>query len=164
MHPKHYLILLLLLSSCMSVEKATVYLQSKGKLAEVCADGFPIKERVIQGETIIEIDSIFVPGDSVECPPSLSKSDKSIKVKCPDHRVEVRHSFRVDTLVQENTAKVEMYKTKYLQSVDESKILTTELRTIEQSRDKWKLRFFGLLLGIVVLTGGYLFLKFYLVR
>jgi hypothetical protein len=164
MHPKHYLILLLLLSSCMSVEKATVYLQSKGKLAEVCAEGFPIKERVVTGTTVVITDTLTIPGDSVECPPSLSKSDKSIKVKCPDHRVEVRHSFRVDTLVQENTAKVEMYKTKYLQSVDESKILNTELRTIEKSRDKWKFRFFGLLLSIVALAGGYLFLKFYLVR
>jgi hypothetical protein len=146
----------------MSVEKATSYLQSKGKLAEVCAEKFPIQERVIEGQTIVVIDTLTVAGDSVACPPNLSKSDKSIKVKCPDAKVQVKHTSRVDTLVQENTAKVEMYKGYYLQEKVLKEQVQEKLATMTDSRDKWRSRCIGLLISIGAVIGVGLFFKFYL--
>jgi hypothetical protein len=152
---------LLLLSSCMSVEKATSYLQSKGKLVEVCAEKFPIQERVIEGQTIVVIDTLTVAGDSVECPPNLSKSDKSIKVKCPDVKVEVRHTSRVDTLEKESY-KTAMYKEYYLKEKVAKEATQEKLTTMTESRDKWRSRCIGLLISIGAVIGVGLFFKFYL--
>jgi hypoxanthine phosphoribosyltransferase len=142
----------------MSVEKATSYLQSKGKLAEVCAEKFPIQERVIEGQTIVVIDTLTVAGDSVACAPSPVPK----KVKCPDAKVQVKHSFRVDTLVQENTAKVEMYKGYYLQEKVLKEQVQEKLSVMTDSRDKWRSRCIGLLISIGAVVGVGLFFKFYL--
>lgn len=153
-----FIVLALLLTSCMSVEKATSYLKKEGALAEVCSEAFPIQEKVIQGETIVVTDSILVAGDSVECEPA----EKPFKVKCPDSKVEVRHSFRVDTLVQENTAKTDMYKTYYEKQLQRADQLEEKLSAMKDSRNKYRVRFWGL---IILLGGGilgYLFINRYI--
>lgn len=156
---KYILFLLLLLtSSCMSVEKATSYLQKKGALAEVCAEEYPIREVLIPGETIVKTDTVTVEGETVECP----ISDKPTVVKCPPVKVQVKHSFRVDTLIQENTAKTDMYKQKYFEQVGIANQLTTELSQMKESRNKWRSRCIGLfiLLGTVIVL--YLVMKRYI--
>jgi hypothetical protein len=140
-HALYIIVSLLLLSSCMSVDKATSYLQASGKLAEVCADKFPITERIIEGQTIVVLDTLLVAGDSVQCVPS----PVPLKVKCPDRKVEVRHSYRVDTLIQENTAKVEMYKEKFFKQLDRTEQVESKLADTEgklQAARKYKLYFY----------------------
>lgn len=51
------------LTSCMTSQKATSYLESKGELPKICADKFPVKDSIIVKDSVT-LDTVYV-GDVI---------------------------------------------------------------------------------------------------
>lgn len=98
--------ILLLCSGCMTEEKATNYLASKGKLAGICADKYPPK--ITPGKPVFKSDTIFTPGPSVECPPAkidtITGKPEKVYVHCPPTKT-VHDSVYVHDII-ENFARI----------------------------------------------------------
>lgn len=112
----------LILSSCVSqkgVEKYNSrhpeFLQVQSEaflndhpevLAQKCTEKFPVRERLVQGATVIVRDTI--PGPVIPCPPSGN-------VKCPDSYNKT--SSTLDTSYLEDTAKLYALEARYQDSL-----------------------------------------------
>lgn len=94
-------------------------------LAKVCADCFPITERIVPGKT----DTIRLPPQRIieRVPVILPNSTDTIFVDCPEHEVQVIEVGRVDTLIQENRAMVELLKGQLDKTSENLKVVSAEL-------------------------------------
>jgi len=72
--------------------------------ANECATRYPIKEKIVKGETVYYTDTIIEPGLIIQADPIL------LKVKCPDSKVITKTINRVDTVIKTNTAEISLYK------------------------------------------------------
>jgi len=93
--------------------------------ANECSNRYPIKEKIVKGETVYYTDTIIEPGLIIQADPIL------LKVKCPPTLTITKTINRVDTMVKENTAKLKAierdYNTIYIQlSKEQEKRLTAE--------------------------------------
>ena len=100
------------LASCTTERKAVNYFNKHPELsAKFCGDAYPVKSEYKPGETIIKRDTVIVSSDSVLCPPAGEKGanseSKPVYVKCPPNKTITQTIFRTDTLIKENTAKLE---------------------------------------------------------
>lgn len=153
-----YLIILLLFTGCMSVEKAEKVMRAHPKeLAELCADCFPVKEsEVIKGDTVVRVDSV-VRIDSVkvevvaDCPDGTK-----VVVDCPPTKVieRVKYSHTTDTIKVRDSAQEKVlenerdeYKDKYAQEQERA-----------DSWRKWCLTFGSILLAY----GIFKFVRWYI--
>lgn len=150
---KNLLILIMvctLISGCRTTEKkAKDWAYShKDKLAEWCADCFPVKPSevipgkpvVIPGDTIITTDTVLV---QVDCPDG-SKAD------CPPNRT---RTIR-DTIVRVDTIKIRDTAMERVLTVDRDKN-RSELEAMTESRDKYR-KWFWIAMAVVA---GYTILK-----
>ena len=48
------------LSSCLTTQKAKDYLKEKDKLAEICAETYPVKTEYIKGDSVTVLDTLYV--------------------------------------------------------------------------------------------------------
>lgn len=130
------LILLLILTGCVTERRATRYMQTHGFFAaSYCASAFPVKDTVVfkpgRQPVIPAPDTILIPGDSIPCPVSIVPE----KVKCPDGTI-IKIPYPVpvhDTMVitRENTAKAAALQS----SLDKQ---STSLQNAENGRKKWR--------------------------
>jgi hypothetical protein len=139
----------------MTPYKATHYLEKKSLLPGICAARFPVKDSTIirTGPVIIKHHVDTVPGPSVECPPQLPGQPPTM-VHCPPSTARTDTFIRIDTLtiIRENTAKTA--------ALTNSLAVTKEqLRSAENGRGNWRGRALWTWIAIVVIGGGYLFLK-----
>jgi len=72
--------------------------------ANECATRYPIKEKIVKGETVYYTDTIIEPGLIIQADPIL------LKVKCPDSKIITKTINRVDTIIKTNTAEISLYK------------------------------------------------------
>lgn len=108
MNAAKLLMLVILLSGCMTTEKATNYLVEQKKLPGICATYYPPKIEYKQGQTLIRVDTVTQIGDSIPCPPVINGRDTvRVKVKCPDAQTIYEIKERIDTIELENTAKIQ---------------------------------------------------------
>jgi len=138
-----YIVLaLLLLSSCMSTEKATGYLKKKGALAGLCAEEYPVRESYKPGKPVIVRDTVEKEGKVMECPETIDKATGKAyrpKVQCPPQKVVRETVSRTDIIYQENTALVKA-------QAQELQGLKEKLRIAEEQAA-------GRLIWVLVLTG-----------
>jgi uncharacterized protein YceK len=125
--------------------------------AEMCAESFIVKERVIQGKDSIIFDTLYVGENTFDTlTETIRDTVYRTVTKTLPAKTFTKTVIRVDTIEKENTARVRACEL----SED---ILRTDLRKAEADykdmrtkRNKWRLYFFGLL----SLCGGYAFMKF----
>lgn len=97
---------IVLLSSCASRQQkaADFFHQNPNQLAEVCADLFPIKERIILGKETTKTDTVQQAGMLLPCPPADGK--KTVFISCPGTKKVTQATTRTDTIIKENTARI----------------------------------------------------------
>lgn len=116
--------------------------------ANECATRYPIKEKIVKGETVYYTDTIIEPGLIIQADPIL------LKVKCPDSKIITKTISRTDTIIKENTAEISLCKrekeasdTKYHNA--EEKRLTAEETAQKYRRQRNAGYWFVLALGAV---------------
>ena len=105
------LCLVLMLTSCVTTEKAQRVLEKKQVLAKVCAEKYPVKTEYIKGDSVITIDTLFVGNDVIfDTVYSVAKDTVIITKTVPVTKIISKTVHVVDTVVKENTAAVEAAK------------------------------------------------------
>lgn len=108
-------LIVFLLSSCISQKKKEnlaygYFRENPARLAEICADQFPVKETITPGKTIRTSDTTYLPGKEIPCPEPtkdpLSGKIKPGTVTCPPAQIIDNSTHTRDTLTVENTARI----------------------------------------------------------
>ena len=144
-----------LLSGCMTPEKAKAFLVDKGKLAEICADTYPVKTEYIKGDSTVVFDTLHVGNDPVF--DTLITLDTVYITKTLPGKV-IQKTIRVtDTVVKENTARVEQYRKEAVseqvakeKAQSERDGLKADVKVLKKQRNKWRLWFFLLLSSVII--------------
>ena len=146
------------LSSCLTTQKAKDYLKEKDKLAEICAETYPVKEVYIKGDSVTVLDTLYV-GENVY--DTLTTTDTVTQVvtktitKTLPPKIITKTIHVTDTIVKENTARIEDFNIQLRNKEIENGILKAD-------RDNWKSkakqRFWWLLIAIGAM-GAYTILK-----
>lgn len=88
-----------LVTGCMSVQKAQNYLEKKNKLAEVCAKAYPVQDRIVVKETT-KSDTVYQPSTKY-----IDTCNGSIIEKvCPPAQVITKTIMRDTTIYQRDRA------------------------------------------------------------
>ena len=144
------------LSSCLTTQKAKDYLKEKDKLAEICAETYPVKEVFIKGDSVTVLDTLYV-GENVFDTLYYTIKDTVTRVitKTLPAKVITKTIHVTDTIVKENTARIEDFNIQLRNKEIENGILKAD-------RDNWKSkakqRFWWLLIAIGAM-GAYTILK-----
>lgn len=146
------LLFLGLLQSCTTERKVLNYLSKNPLLgATFCATKYPIKTDYIKGKDSLRIDTITIKGDSVICPPNTVAT----KVKCPDAKILERWNYRTDTLIKENTARLDSLQIIY---ITKDKEYQKEKIAKETSQNKATKRLYYII-GLLAIFGVGIVLK-----
>lgn len=144
----------------MTTEKATNYLLNNQKLGEVCATNFPPKIEYKEGEPVTKLDTTYLPGDSIPCPPD---STGNIVYIPTNPKLIIKETIRIDTAKVTDPAMENWLRriitekdNKIGEQVNEIMILESELK---QSR-KWRNIFGCILGGGLLFVGIMVFLRF----
>lgn len=142
-------LVIVLLTGCMTTEKATNYLLKKDKLGIICATNYPPRIEYKEGEIKVYTDTTYLPGDSVPCPPETSGNTTYIHTK---PLIVTKTKSRTDTVYQANTAMEDVLRNEILRQQDtigdkevEIMVLTNKLKASK------KLNVY--LIGVIVLAG-----------
>ena len=115
---------------------------------EECARRYPIKEKIIKGETVYYTDTIIEPGLIIQADPIL------LKVKCPDSKVITKTISRVDTIIKENTAQIKLLEREKEESDTKYQAEQEKRLTAEETAQKSNRR---LTYAVLVILGGICF-------
>lgn len=154
---------LLGVSSCTTTNKVYSWLdKNKVKAAQYCALEFPVREVIKEGETVVKVDTQYIAGDTVECPPD--SLGNSVKIPCPETKVVYSVSTRVDTQVVKDWNELELQRLKYLESQEELASvkgqLVAEKVKVEDLKQKTK-RQSRINLALWLVIGMYVLYKVY---
>ena len=144
------------LSSCLTTQKAKDFLKEKDKLAEICAETYPVKTEYIKGDSVTVLDTLYV-GENVFDTLYYTIKDTVTRVitKTLPAKVITKTIHVTDTIVKENTARIEDFNIQLRNKDIENGILKAD-------RDNWKSkakqRFWWLLIAIGAM-GAYTILK-----
>lgn len=137
------MIVCILISGCRTTEKKAkgwAY-DNKDKLAEWCADCFPVKpSEVIQGETVYLPGDTLIKKDTVTRQADCPDGSKADCPPCEDKIIRIP-MLRVDTLKIRDTA----YEAVLTNERDKYR---EELNKMTESRDKYR-KWFWILVGVV---------------
>lgn len=89
------------------------YRQHPEELALNCSEKFPVKTEYLKGEEVTTVDTVFMQNIVMDCPTvydTVTHTSYTPKVICPEQKVITIEKKTVNTLVKENTAKVEAYR------------------------------------------------------
>lgn len=77
--------------------------------AMFCANAYPVKTQYIKGKDSVHTDTVVVEGKTIPCPAVVNQKGEKVvnNVVCPPSKTIYKDVFRTDTLVKENTAKIE---------------------------------------------------------
>jgi hypothetical protein len=181
MNKLYPILLLLLISSCISTEKAARKATKDEEAAKYtnglikakyplvsssdCAEWYPIKEKIVTKRDTVKT-LVTVPGDSIPCPPVKDEKTGKVytpKVKCPDVSYFQEQITELTEKTQESTAKVETANlTINRLAADTTAKAATIKQTQQQAADyKAERNKAYWALGIVaVVIGGFIVLKF----
>ena len=144
------------LSSCLTTQKAKDFLKEKDKLAEICAETYPVKEVFIKGDSVTVLDTLYV-GENLFDTLYYTIKDTVTRVitKTLPAKIITKTIHVTDTIVKENTARIEDFNIQLRNKEIENGILKAD-------RDNWKSkakqRFWWLLIAIGAM-GAYTILK-----
>ncbi|MEA5426798.1 hypothetical protein [Arcicella lustrica] len=153
--PILYTLTFVLMLGCISEKKARkiadeYYKNSPGEFAQKCADTFPIHSQYIEGITIVRKDTTIEKGILLDCP------EQQKTLRCPDSKTIYIKTVRVDTVVKENTAKVELLSIRLQETnkvmLDGVKLNLSLQNKIEESKKKSE-RLLLILIAIGTLLG-----------
>lgn len=152
------LLIAIAMFGCMSVDKAKIFLKDKGKLAEICAETYPVKDSTvfIKGDTITSTefyhDTLYQPlTDTI-----YTAGEMVVKYRpCPPTKVITKRI--TDTVIKyiENAARVEALRW-------DLAALQTKYDIVASERGKARKQAKNRLWWLLLLIGGggvYLFLK-----
>jgi hypothetical protein len=141
------------LSGCSTFQKQQAkaeafYSQYPNELAKVCADQFPVTERVIKGKDSIHRDTLkkYI---TVNCPPN---GKDTVKLQVPITQTITNTIVRVDSIVKENTAKTQVFKDQNGVLGAQNEKLTKDLAAANKlaaDRIFWIIRLSILLLALI---------------
>ena len=147
------------LSSCnpqRKIQKAEQVLKDADALAKICADEFPVKEVFIKGDSVLLFDTLYV-GENIFDTVYKTFNDTVTRVvtKTLPAKIITKTIRITDTIVKENTARIEDFNIQLRHKEIENGILKAD-------RDNWKSkakqRFWWLLIAIGAM-GAYTILK-----
>ena len=147
------------LSSCnqqRKIQKAERVLKDANALAGICADEFPVKEVFIKGDSVLLFDTLYV-GENIFDTVYKTFNDTVTRVvtKTLPAKIVTKTIRITDTIVKENTARIEDFRIQLRNKDIENGILKAD-------RDNWKSkakqRFWWLLIAIGAM-GAYTILK-----
>ena len=104
------------LSSCLTTQKAKDYLKEKDKLAEICAETYPVKE--------VYIDTLYY---------TIKDTVTRVITKTLPAKIITKTIHVTDTIVKENTARIEDFNIQLRNKEIENGILKAD-------RDNWKVK------------------------
>jgi len=142
--------------SCLTTQKAKDYLKEKDKLAEICAETYPVKTEYIKGDSVTVLDTLYV-GENLFDTLYYTIKDTVTRVitKTLPAKIITKTIHVTDTIVKENTARIEDFNIQLRNKDIENGILKAD-------RDNWKSkakqRFWWLLIAIGAM-GAYTILK-----
>jgi len=144
-------VVMMTLSCASKKDKAHAYFsQNKGELAEFCELEFPSKEvEYIEGDTIVINDTI-VSETQIEIPcPDPTPENPKPTVKCPEEKIIIRESVRVDTVRVENTQKIRALQSRNSRLEKQNEDLSDSVSALQ----KWRLwlLIIALALGVVLI-------------
>lgn len=138
-----FFISLFFLVGCVSQQERTdKFLRENPEyFAEKCAINFPIKEKIVKGETLIDTITVTLPGVKIPCPEVIDPKGQSIihYVDCPEQKTNTIVKHRTDTIFKENTANVIRLKTENIELVTKTKALNNELQELNLTIKKCKI-------------------------
>ena len=152
------LLAVLLISSCVTELGAFKYYNKHpDKLAEICASKYPVETKIVSGEPVIKINTVYQKGDSIPCPEVTNPKtgEKTTpKVKCPDtEKIYVNTTVR-DTIFQENTAKLQVMEGKYANELKLHKEFQGKYNTSQENLKKAEKKAAGLQLALYIAFGA----------
>lgn len=153
------IIFAVLLAGCTTPRKAVDVLsrpKNEPVAAEFCATKYPVKDSLIQGDTVVNYDTLWgieYRTDTLISEPQVITETKTVTVpKLVTKYVTVR-----DTIVRENTAKVSFLNSQ-IEKLSKSNISLTEKNAeisqdrdeYKESRNDWRLKFWILIAILVI--------------
>lgn len=89
------------------------YKQHPEELANNCSEKFPVRTEYLKGKEITTVDTVVMQNIVMDCPTvydTITHTSYTPKIVCPEQKVITIEKKTVNTLVKENTAKVEAYR------------------------------------------------------
>ena len=125
------------LSSCnpqRKIQKAEQVLKAANALAKICADEFPVKEVFIKGDSVLLFDTLYV-GENIFDTVYKTFNDTVTRVvtKTLPAKIVTKTVRITDTIVKENTARIEDFNIQLRNKEIENGILKAD-------RDNWKVK------------------------
>lgn len=119
------LFLMFVLQSCMTNKK----------LAQKCADKFPIKDSTIIVERI-DTTYVTIKGDTVKVPFKVGDSIVYKLVQCPPKKLAQVVKYKEKVVYQENTAKLTVLKLLNDSLIIENELLNRDIVKLQEKKDK----------------------------
>ena len=138
MKPLLFAITILLLSSCMTTQKALDYLKDKKELAQICADEYPVKETFIKGDSVVQYDTLWGQGDTDTLYQSVKDTVFVTVTKTLPAKVITKVVSRTDTVVKENTALVKALQQREQDYIYAAKKDKEQIETLTGEVNEWK--------------------------
>ena len=123
-----------------------------------CAESFPTVETFKPGVPETKVDTVFVPGPTVDCPPGAKT------VKCPDCPKERITTIIRDTITKTGGPREEMFRLNALTYHDSSRIYRLERDVNEERGDDWRKKAlwgWGIIAAITIFSIIKIVLKIY---
>ena len=138
------------LFGCATQKKAEKYYKKHPvELAKECAEKYPVTEKYLPGDTIINYDTLWgieYRTDTLKSEPQVITETKTIQVP----KIVTKWVRVTDTIVRENTARVAVLGSQIAKLLVDNEAKDVKILAVTDARDKWRKRFF-ILLGFVVL-------------
>jgi gamma-glutamylcyclotransferase (GGCT)/AIG2-like uncharacterized protein YtfP len=149
------------LCSCSTLEKKiskakVIAYENPKSFAEFCATTFPVTEKLIKGKDSLRVDTL-IEEKVVKVPVYIDGDTIYVAAKCPKNKTIVNTVYRTDTLVKENTAKLDDLRQSY-DKLDKS--YKELLISKEKSDNKAVARLYWILgLGLLAVMAIYMLVK-----
>jgi hypothetical protein len=89
------LLMIMLLSACITDQKALNHLQKHNQLAPICSALYPPDIRFVPGRIITKTDTQYIPGQVIPCPPG---GTDTLWMRCPPTKIIHDTTTQRDTL------------------------------------------------------------------
>lgn len=146
---------LLLFAGCITEKKAKEYAYNhKDKLAEWCKDCFPVRERIIKGDsvfttdTLIQLDTSYL---NVPCPDGTI-----VTVPCPAcEKKTIRNIIRItDSIISVDSALLFFYKSQLQKYKSDNDLISERLKEEKEKSNNrliWSIVLGGILIIFIIL-------------
>lgn len=142
------LVCFLMISACVSTQKAVYLLQKRKQLANVCAKYYPVRDSLVYRERVVW-DTAYIPFDSVlvrdTCIFNGNVVVHSSKIPCPPERIITKTIFKDSIIYRLDSAKMAIVES-------EANDAKAKASHFEESLQSWRKRAFIELIVIIFLV------------